>query len=346
MKAQRMLKTSIFLAGVLLLSSCGKQTTRIDPARLKGFAPLPETPVASGDEARSARIALGRMLFYDARLSRSQTISCNTCHELSKFGVDGQSTSAGYRGQHGTRNSPTVFHASMHFVQFWDGRAPDVEAQAGGPLLNPVEMAMPSEKAVVAVLKSMPEYAVAFRRAYPGESNPVTFSHAAEAIGLFERGLLTPARWDKFLKGDETTLTSEEKAGFNQFTASGCDGCHSGTLVGGSTFRKLGVAKEYPDTSDSGRYGVTGKENDRMLFKVPSLRNVAMTGPFFHSGKVSTLEDAVKQMGEYQTGKPLTEGETTAIVTWLKSLTGEIDESYIRKPELPKSTARTPRAGA
>jgi cytochrome c peroxidase len=346
MSAHRILEASIFLVGALLISGCGKQAARIDPAKLKGFAALPEVPVARGDDAKSARIALGRMLFYDARLSRSQTISCNTCHELSKFGVDGQSTSEGYRGQRGTRNSPTVFNAAMHFAQFWDGRAADVEAQAQGPLLNPVEMAMPSERAVLAVLKSMPEYVAAFRRAYPGEKNPVTFRHAAEAIALFERGLLTPSRWDRFLKGDGAAITAEEKSGFNHFVAAGCDGCHSGTLVGGNSFQKLGVSKEYPDTSDAGRYNVTREQNDRMSFKVPSLRNVAMTAPFFHTGKVPTLEDAVKQMGEYETGKALSEAETTAIVTWLKSLTGDIDVSYIQKPELPKSTARTPRAGA
>jgi cytochrome c peroxidase len=346
MSAQRVLEASIFLVGALLVSGCGKQTARIDPAKLKGFAALPEVPVTGGDDAKSARIALGRMLFYDGRLSRSQTISCNTCHELSKFGVDGQSTSEGYRGQRGTRNSPTVFHAAMHFAQFWDGRAPDVEAQAQGPLLNPVEMAMQSERAVVAVLKSMPGYVAAFRRAYLGEKNPVTFRHTVEAIALFERGLLTPSRWDRFLKGDGAAITAEEKSGFNHFVAAGCDSCHSGTLVGGNSFQKLGVSKEYSDTSDSGRYNVTREQNDRMSFKVPSLRNVAMTAPFFHTGKVPTLEDAVKQMGEYQTGKALSEAETTAIVTWLKSLTGDIDVSYIQKPELPKSTARTPRAGA
>lgn len=333
----------ILIAPALFCSGCGRQSTMIDASKLKSFAALPEAPAFGANDPRAARIALGRMLYYDARLSRDQTVSCNSCHQLSKYGVDGKPTSEGYLGQRGVRNSPTVYNAAMHFAQFWDGRAPDVEKQAQGPMLNPVEMAMPSGKAVVAVLKSMPGYVAAFRDAFPEDKNPVTFNHATEAIGLFERGLITPSRWDRFLKGDQAALTSEEKAGFNHFLAAGCDGCHSGGLVGGNAFQKLGLAKEYPDTSDPGRFEVTQNQNDRMFFKVPPLRNVAMTGPYFHSGKVTTLEDAVLKMAEYQTGKQLAITDRDAIVTWLTSLTGEIDPNYIKEPELPKSTSRTPR---
>jgi cytochrome c peroxidase len=189
----------------------------------------------------------------------------------------------------------------------------------------------------------MPSYVAAFRLAFPGDKNPVTFGHVSEAIGMFERGLITPSRWDKFLKGDQASLTAEEKSGFNSFVAAGCDTCHSGTLVGGNAFQKVGVLKEYPDTSDLGRYNVTQNPGDRMFFKVPSLRNVAKTGPYFHNGKVATLQEAVTQMAEYQTGKQLSVADRNSIVTWLKSLTGEIDASYIQQPELPKSTSRTPR---
>jgi len=219
-----------------------------------------------------------------------------------------------------------------------------VEKQAQGPVLNPVEMAMPSDKAVVSVLKSMPGYVAAFRQAFPGDKNPVTFSHASEAIGLFERGLTTPSRWDKFLKGDQAALSTEEKSGLNRFLAAGCDTCHSGTLVGGGAFQKLGLLKEYPDATDPGRYQVTQSPNDRMFFKVPSLRNVAMTGPYFHTGKVATLEEAVTQMAEYQTGKELATADRDAIVTFLRSLTGEVDSTYIKQPVLPRSTSRTPQA--
>ena len=323
-------------------TACTKSSTAVDPARLKAFAPLPEVSLPTVASA-AARVELGRMLYYDTRLSKSQTTSCNSCHPLAKYGVDGQPTSQGHGGRRGTRNSPAVYNASLQFVQFWDGRAPDVERQARGPMLNPVEMAMPSEKAVVAVVKSMPEYAAAFRRAYPGDKSPVSFNHATEAIAAFERGLVTPSRWDNFLKGDETALTRPEKAGFNTFVAEGCATCHSGTLVGGGAFQKLGVVKSYPDKSDPGRYNVTKNESDRMFFKVPSLRNVAMTGPYFHNGKVPTLDGALALMAEYQTGRRLDSAATDEIVTWLRSLTGDIPADYIRQPALPESTARTPK---
>ncbi|HEV2444563.1 MAG TPA: cytochrome c peroxidase [Candidatus Sulfopaludibacter sp.] len=326
---------------VLLLSAaCTKSTsTSIDPERLKAFAPLPDAAAP----AAGAQVELGRMLYYEKRLSKNQDVSCNTCHPLAKFGADGQPTSEGHAGQHGTRNSPTVYNAALQFVQFWDGRAADVEAQAAGPMLNPVEMAMPSEKAVLEVLNSMPGYVEAFRQAYPDDKDPMTMSHVTAAIGTFERGLTTPSRWDKFLKGDEAALTPAEKAGFNQFADAGCALCHSGKLVGGGAFQKLGVMKEYPDKSDPGRFNVTKNESDRLVFKVPSLRNIARTGPYFHDGKVRTLETALAMMAEYQTGMPLNAASTDGIVVWLQSLTGDTPEQYVREPELPQSTARTPK---
>jgi len=335
------------LAVLLILSwGCGKQAAQIDPARLTMFAPLPEIVPAKAGVPSEERIALGRMLYYEPRLSSSQTISCNTCHNLTAYGVDNEPTSEGHKGQHGDRNSPTVYNAAAHFVQFWDGRAPDVEAQAKGPVMNPVEMAMPSEKQVVAVLKSMPEYVGLFQKAFPGEKDPVTLDNMAIAIGAFERKLITPSRWDKFLKGDQTALTSEEKAGFNTFLEAGCQTCHAGTLLGGNLYQKIGVMKPYPDASDLGRYKVTKNEADKLLFKVPALRNVEKTGPYFHNGKVTDLQQAITQMAEYQTGKPLTAAQASSIVTWLKSLTGEIPAEYIKAPVLPKSTGKTPKAVA
>ena len=172
------------------------------------------------------------MLYYEPRLSKSQEISCNSCHLLDQYGVDGQPTSDGHKGQAGDRNSPTVYNAAGHFVQFWDGRAADVEEQAKGPVMNPVEMAMPSEKQVIAVLKSMPEYVDAFKKAFPGEKDPISYENMAKAIGAFERKLITPSRWDKFLRGDSQALTNEEKAGFNVFMETGCQACHSGAISG------------------------------------------------------------------------------------------------------------------
>ena len=306
------------------------------------FAPLPQTVPAKTAGPIEARVTLGRMLFYDARLSRSQTISCNSCHDLSKYGVDGAPTSVGFKGQHGDRNSPTVYNAAAHFAQFWDGRAADVEGQAKGPVLNPVEMAMPSGEAVVAVLKSIPEYVAAFQKAFPDDKEPLTYDNVSLAIGTFERGLLTPSRWDRFLEGDKTALTADEQAGFHEFVAAGCGTCHAGALMGGNLYQRIGLMKPYPDT-DPGRYQVTKVESDRAMFKVPSLRNVAKTAPYFHNGKVGSLDQAVVQMADYQLDKQLTPAEVSSIVTFLNTLTGDLPAQYIQKPELPQSTAQTPK---
>jgi len=329
---------------VLFTAGCGSKSnsSTVDPIKLKMFAPL--SPVAAKAGAPlEEKITLGRMLYYEPRLSRNQKISCNSCHDLAKYGVDNQPTSEGFKGQHGDRNSPSVYNAAAHFVQFWDGRATDVEAQAKGPVMNPVEMAMPNEKTVVAVLNSMPEYVAAFQAAFPGDPQPVSLDNMATAIGAFERKLLTPSRWDKFLAGDQTALTDQEKAGFNVFVQAGCQTCHAGALVGANLYQKLGSAKPYPDQSDTGRFNVTKNEGDRLLFKVPSLRNVTKTGPYYHNGKVSTLEQAVSQMAEYQLGRTFTEADVKAVAAWLGSLTGEIPADYIKAPKLPESTPRTPK---
>jgi cytochrome c peroxidase len=337
----------VILITLVLLSAlgCGKQpSAAIDPVKLQMFAPLPESFPAKAGTLADDQVNLGRMLYYEPRLSKSQKISCNSCHGLATYGVDNQPTSDGHKGQKGDRNSPTVYNAAGHFVQFWDGRAADVEEQAKGPMMNPVEMAMPAGKHVVAVLKSMPEYVAAFKKAFPRDKDPVTFDNVAKAIGAFERKLVTPSRWDKFLKGDQAALTSEEKIGFNAFTAAGCQTCHAGALLGANLYQKLGIVKPYPNQADAGRAKATKNDADRMLFKVPSLRNVEKTGPYFHSGQVATLEQAVKEMTDYELGKQLSDAEVSSIVAFLKTLTGEIPAEYIREPALPKSTARTPKA--
>ncbi len=345
MRNTRILFVSSAAALMLITAGCGTKTgtPEIDAARLQMFGKLPEVVPAKAGPAAEEKIALGRMLFYEPRLSANQQISCNTCHKLSNYGVDGEATSEGFKGQRGDRNSPTVYNAAAHFVQFWDGRAPDVEEQAKGPMLNPVEMALPNAKFAIAVLKSMPEYVQAFKAAFPGEKDPVTFDNAAAAIGAFERKLMTPARWDKFIAGDQTALTAEEKAGFNKYMELGCQTCHLGTLVGGNMYQKLGLMKAYPDSSDPGRLKVTKSDADHMVFKVPSLRNVEKTGPYYHNGKVTTLEQAVAQMAEYQLGKAPTEAEVQSVVAFLKTLTGEIPAEYIKAPVLPKSTLKTPK---
>ena len=334
---------AVAVAAGIQVSSRSLTVVAVDPAELKSFKPLPRIIASDSNPVTEAKVNLGRMLYYEPRLSRNQRISCNTCHDLRKYGVDGLRVSDGFKNQKGTRNAPTVYNAAGHLAQFWDGRARDVEEQAKGPVMNPVEMAMPSEQQVLAVLKSIPGYVDAFRKAFPGEDDPITVENMTLAIGAFERGLVTPSRWDRFLSGDQSALTDAEKAGFNQFIQAGCQTCHAGTYLGGQAYRKLGAATPYPDASDAGRQQVTKQEDDRMVFKVPSLRNVERTSPYFHNGKVESLNEAVKEMGKYQLGRQLREDEVDSIIAFLKTLTGNIPAEYVKRPALPKSTSDTPK---
>ncbi len=327
------------VAGVsFLLAQMGPRHGRMMGGRMgmmHGFRPLPASFENETNPATQAKVELGRMLYFEKRLSKSGQFSCNSCHDLATYGVDNQPTSTGHNGQKGSRNSPTVYNAAGEFAQFWDGRAQTVEEQAKGPMLNPVEMALVSGDEAAAILKRYPEYVRRFREAFPGEADAVTFDNAARAIGAFERKLVTPSKWDRFLKGDQDALTEQERMGFHTFMHTGCASCHSGTLVGGGSFQKLGAEKAYPDSSDTGRHQVTKNAQDRMMFKVPSLRNVEKTGPYFHNGKVGKLEEAVAQMAEYQLGTKLKQEEVESIVAWLKTLTGAPPAELIREPKLP-----------
>ncbi|MBI4876645.1 MAG: c-type cytochrome [Acidobacteria bacterium] len=300
------------------------QNVKVNGGALKLFRPLPVVVSSDANPITEAKAGLGRKLYFETRLSRNRDVSCNTCHPLDRYGADGAAVSTGHQGQKGTRNSPTVYNAAGHLAQFWDGRAATIEEQAKGPVLNPVEMAMRSPADVAAALKAVPEYPALFRHAFPGEADPVTFDNVARAIGAFERRLITPGRWDRFLKGDQTALTGAEKAGFNKFVESGCAACHYGPYVGGNAFQKVGMVHPWPNTADPGRQQVTGKESDRMLFKVPSLRNVTRTAPYFHDGSGKTLAEAIRQMASHQVGKNLADGEIRSIAVWLETLTGEL----------------------
>ena len=332
---------AVFMLGAGCTSR--KPGVEVDSARLGMFKALPPVMDSAANPITEEKVALGRMLYYDPRLSKGQDVSCNSCHELDKYGVDGQNVSDGHKGQKGTRNAPTVYNAAGHFVQFWDGRAPTVEEQAKGPILNPVEMAMPDEKRALAVIDSMPEYVEAFQKAFPGEKHPVTFDNLAKAIGAFERKLVTVSRWDKFLGGDQAALSDQEKAGLNAFLDAGCQSCHNGVYVGGSMFQKLGLAKPWDNANDPGRFAVTKQEADRMVFKVPTLRNVEKTAPYYHDGSIATLDEAVRQMADHQLARTLSKDEASSIVAFLKALTGELPADYIKEPPLPKSTAKTPK---
>ncbi len=320
------------------------KAVEIDPDRLAAFQPLPVDAASAENPSTPERVSLGRQLYFDTRLSKSQEISCNSCHQLDKFGVDGKQFSPGHKGQLGGRNSPSVYNAALHFVQFWDGRAANVEEQAKGPVLNPGEMAMPDAKRVEAVLASMPEYVEAFKAAFPGEKKPLSFDNAAKAIAAFERKLVTPARWDKFLAGDKSALTNAEKEGFNKFVESGCMACHNGALFGGTMFQKTGSVVPWPNQKDQGRFEVTKKDEDKMMFKVPSLRNVVRTSPYFHDGSVASLAEATKLMGKHQLGRDISDADAKSIATFLDALTGEPPKELVSAPELPKSTAKTPKA--
>ena len=307
----------------------------INPRLLRRFQPLPASFVSDVAAPDPARIELGRRLFFETRLSRDGDLSCNSCHELSAFGVDGEKTSAGHKGQRGSRNSPTVYNAAGAFAQFWDGRARDAEEQAKGPLLNPIEMAMVDGATVVAAVRAGPGYAQAFARAFPGDTDPVTLHNVGKAIGAFERGLVTPGRWDRYLRGEKDALTNREKEGLKTFLDVGCMVCHTGPLLGGSMFERVGVVEPWPNQSDRGRAEITKNPGDAMMFKVPTLRNIAKTAPYFHDGSAATLPEAVQMMGRHQLGLELTPREIDAIVSWLESLTGELPSSYIARPPAP-----------
>jgi len=314
-----------------------------NPRLLRRFTPLRARIDSAENPGTPEKIALGRMLYFDKRLSRNQDVACNSCHHLDAYGVDGASTSSGDKGQHGGRNSPTVYNAAGYLAQFWDGRAKDVEEQAKGPILNPIEMAMPSPAAVIQRLKAIPGYLTAFDAAFPGEKEALSYDNVGRAIGAFERGLTTPARWDKFLNGDKNALTASEVEGLKTFTNVGCMVCHTGEFLGGSSYQRAGAVEPWPNQTDQGRAAVTKIQADSMMFKVPSLRNIAKTAPYFHDGSAKTLDDAVRLMGKHQLGLELSSEEVGSIVSWLGSLTGELPTAYIAEPELPPSLDKVAR---
>ncbi len=281
------------------------------------------------------KVALGRMLYNEKRLSLDNTVSCASCHSLDKGGTDNLANSVGINGLTGDRNAPTVINAALHFRQFWDGRAKDVEEQAGGPILNPIEMGMPSKEAVEKKIRAISEYQELFKKAFPNEQEAITFENITKAIAAFERTLILPSRFDRFLAGDIKALNNEEKKGLHLIKTLACTSCHSTNLMGGNSYRSFGddVSVRYWDYThskpnakgeyDTGRYKVTGKEADKYVFKVPSWRNVEKTFPYFHDGSVETLPEVIRIMGKVQRAVDLKEDEVNAIESFLKTLTSE-----------------------
>jgi len=302
------------------------------------FKSLPR-PVESDNAISDEKVKLGKILYYDTRLSKTGNNSCNSCHNLATYGVDNKSTSDGDAGKLGDRNSPTVLNAALHTSQFWDGRAKDVEEQAGMPILNPVEMAIPSEAFLVSRLNKIDAYKKLFKEAFPNEKNPITYHTLRQSIAAFERTLITPSKFDDYLYGDIFALSEEERQGLNTFMEVGCTQCHQGTTIGGNMFQKFGVFADYRTVihstkEDEGRKKITKDEADKDVFKVPGLRNIEKTGPYFHNGSVKDLAEAVKIMGKIQLNKNLSPKQVTSIVSFLKTLTGNLPEDVKKAPDL------------
>lgn len=300
----------------------------------------PIQPITPAKVTNPALVELGKKLYFDPRLSKSGFISCNSCHNLSMGGTDNIKTSIGHNWQEGPINAPTVLNSSLNLAQFWDGRAADLKAQAGGPIANPGEMAF-SHTLAINVLQSIPAYVGEFKKAFGSET--VDIEKVTKAIAAFEETLVTPnSRFDKWLKGDKKALSKNELAGYQLFKDSGCVACHNGPAVGGNSFQKMGVVEAYKASSPAeGRSAVTGKDADRFNFKVPTLRNVEMTYPYFHDGAANTLKEAVDTMGRLQLGKKFSDDENAKIVAFLKTLTG--DQPNFKMPILPPSADATPR---
>jgi cytochrome c peroxidase len=283
-------------------------------------APLPPVP-----ELPAAKLALGEQLFHEPRLSRDDSISCASCHDLGRGGTDRRKFSVGVGGAVGGINAPTVFNSSLGFVQFWDGRAATLEEQAAGPIHNPIEMASSWEQ-VLPKLRADAGYPGKFSRLYP---DGITAANVVDAIASFERSLVTPdARFDRYLRGEREAMTAREIEGYQRFRALGCISCHQGVLLGGNMYQKFGVMRDYfagrvPSEADLGRYNVTKRADDRHVFKVPSLRNVALTAPYFHDASADTLEAAVGVMARHQLGRDIEVRDVEAIVAFLHTLTGQ-----------------------
>ncbi len=286
------------------------------------FGTIPKAMPGSEGDSREL-ISLGEKLYHETALSANGTQSCNSCHDLKAGGVDNQAVSAGVFGETGERNSPTVLNAGFHLAQFWDGRAKDLQEQAAGPILNPIEMAMASEADAVKNIQAIPEYGKLFAAAFPDAEQPISYETITQAIAAFERTLTTSDRFDDFQNGDDQALTASEKAGLDAFASVGCTACHSGPLLGGHMYQKSGLLEPYRNRKDTGRFQVTGEDSDRYVFKVPSLRNIELTAPYFHDGGVATLEEAIDEMARIQLGKTLSDEERTAILDFLRALTDE-----------------------
>ncbi|KOR31410.1 cytochrome C peroxidase [Achromatium sp. WMS2] len=309
------------------------------------FKPIPDqVPALNNNTVTPERVRLGKQLYFDPRLSVSGFISCNSCHNMGMGGDDNLPTSIGHGWAKGPRNAPTVLNAVFNVAQFWDGRAEDLKAQAKGPVQAPVEMANKPEN-VLATLNSIPEYVQQFNTAFAEDQTPVSFDNMARAIEAFEATLITPgSKFDRWLAGDDNAMDDTAKQGLTLFMDKGCSSCHNGVNVGGQAYFRFGLVKDPSDKvrppEDKGRFKVSQAASDEYVFRAAPLRNIALTAPYFHSGQVWDLKQAVAIMGSVQLGAELSDTEVTAIVAFLNNLTGE--QPKVEYPILPPSTDKTP----
>jgi len=316
------LTVGLLAAGIAGLTAApGASPEALRAKAMETFGLLPDK-MPGAEKDTPAMVKLGEKLYFDKRMSENNSQSCNDCHRVDgkRAGVDNEPTSLGAHGKRGDRNSPTTLNAGFHFAQFWDGRAKTLEEQAKGPVLNPVEMAMPAEAEVISRINADKAYPKLFRAAFPGEASPISYDNFARAVAAFERTLITKDRFDDFMKGNLKALNAQELRGLDLFLTAGCTTCHTGPTIGGNSFQKLGVMKPYKNTTDKGRIKVTQEDWDEFRFKVPSLRNVALTYPYFHDGQIPDLEAAVREMARIQLGKELSNEDAASLKAFLTSL--------------------------
>lgn len=333
----------IFAAAMFLTFGTANAQDALMKEAQATFKPIPsKAPVIKGNPATPVKVELGKMLYFDPRLSKSGFISCNSCHNVGMGGMDYQKTSTGHGWKQGPRNAPTVLNSVFNVAQFWDGRAKDLAEQAKGPVQAGVEMNNTPEN-VVKTLNSMPQYITMFKQAFPKEKDPVTFDNMAKAIEVFEATLITPnSRFDKYLKGDSKALSANEKKGLKLFMDNGCAGCHSGVNMGGDGYYTMGVMEKPAEAimaGDTGRFKVTEAKDDEFSFKSPSLRNIDLTPPYFHSGAIWSLKEAIQVMNTSQLGSKMSDADLTLVEAFLKSATGV--QPKVVHPVLPAPTDAT-----
>lgn len=341
----RLVRWLILVGVVLIVILAEAADTGLRTQAKALFKPLPKDMASPDSPLSPAQVKLGRMLYFETRASVDSTVSCARCHQPALFGTDALPRSIGAEHRPNPRNAPTVLNAATQFVQHWRGDRSSVEDQATKALVAPPSFGNPSHESAMTKLKAIPGYPALFAQAFPGQADPVTADNWGKAIGAYMRTLVTPSPFDAFLAGDDPALPPAAQAGLRSFIQVGCAGCHNGVGVGGAMYQKFGLVEDYwkatgSTSVDKGRFDVTQNPADMYVFKVPSLRNVAMTPPYFHDGSVATLPAAVRVMARVQLGRMLTDGEAADIVAFLESLTGQMPPDFVAAPLLPPAGAQ------